>query len=124
MLFVTHDIEEAIFMANRVVVMSARPGRIKADVAVDLPHPRHYTVKTTPEFSALQGAADRGDPRRGDPRDGAVTRRATPGAARCNDAAAQYRPPLRCQRQASAQIASSPRVARQPSSSVARDGSA
>jgi ABC-type nitrate/sulfonate/bicarbonate transport system ATPase subunit len=53
-LFVTHDIEEAIFMANRVVVMSARPGRIKADVAVDLPHPRHYTIKTTPEFSALK----------------------------------------------------------------------
>ena len=50
-LFVTHDIEEAIFMASRVVVMSARPGRIKADVAVDLPHPRRYTVKTTPEFS-------------------------------------------------------------------------
>ena len=53
-LFVTHDIEEAIFVAGRVVVMSARPGRIKADVAVDLPHPRHYTVKTTPEFSALK----------------------------------------------------------------------
>jgi ABC-type nitrate/sulfonate/bicarbonate transport system ATPase subunit len=53
-LFVTHDIEEAIFMANRVVVMSARPGRIKAEVAVKLPHPRHYTVKTTPEFSALK----------------------------------------------------------------------
>jgi NitT/TauT family transport system ATP-binding protein len=53
-LFVTHDIEEAIFMANRVVVMSARPGRIKADVPVMLPHPRHYTVKTTPEFSALK----------------------------------------------------------------------
>ena len=53
-LFVTHDIEEAIFMASRVVVMSARPGRIKADVAVDLPHPRHYTMKTTPEFSALR----------------------------------------------------------------------
>ena len=53
-LFVTHDIEEAIFMANRVVVMSARPGRIKADIAVDLPHPRHYTVKTSPEFSALK----------------------------------------------------------------------
>jgi ABC-type sulfate/molybdate transport systems ATPase subunit len=53
-LFVTHDIEEAIFMASRVVVMSARPGRIKAEVPVALPHPRHYTVKTTPEFSALK----------------------------------------------------------------------
>lgn len=53
-LFVTHDIEEAIFMASRVVVMSARPGRIKADLAIPIPHPRHYTVKTTPEFSALK----------------------------------------------------------------------
>jgi NitT/TauT family transport system ATP-binding protein/sulfonate transport system ATP-binding protein len=53
-LFVTHDIEEAIFMAGRVCVMSARPGRIKAEVPVLLPHPRHYTVKTTPEFSALK----------------------------------------------------------------------
>jgi ABC-type nitrate/sulfonate/bicarbonate transport system ATPase subunit len=50
-LFVTHDIEEAIFMANRVAVMSARPGRIKATVAIDLPHPRHYTMKTAPAFS-------------------------------------------------------------------------
>ncbi len=53
-LFVTHDIDEAIFMANRVAVFSARPGRIKAELAVDLPHPRHYTVKTTPEFMALK----------------------------------------------------------------------
>jgi len=53
-LFVTHDIEEAIFMAIRVVVMSARPGRIKADDAVTLAHPRHYTLKTTPEFSDLK----------------------------------------------------------------------
>jgi ABC-type nitrate/sulfonate/bicarbonate transport system ATPase subunit len=53
-LFVTHDIEEAIFMASRVAVMSARPGHIKAEVTIDLPHPRHYTVKTTPEFSALK----------------------------------------------------------------------
>jgi NitT/TauT family transport system ATP-binding protein/sulfonate transport system ATP-binding protein len=53
-LFVTHDIEEAIFMASRVVVMSARPGRIKLDVAVDLPHPRSYTIKTSPEFSDLK----------------------------------------------------------------------
>jgi ABC-type nitrate/sulfonate/bicarbonate transport system ATPase subunit len=53
-LFVTHDIDEAIFMANRVAVMSARPGRIKAEVRIDLPHPRHYTIKTTPEFSAYK----------------------------------------------------------------------
>ncbi len=53
-LFVTHDIEEAIFIASRVVVMSARPGRIKADIRVDLPYPRHYTLKTTPEFTRLK----------------------------------------------------------------------
>ena len=53
-LIVTHDIEESIFLASRVVVMSARPGRIKADVAIDLPYPRHYTIKTSPEFSALK----------------------------------------------------------------------
>ncbi len=50
-LFVTHDIDESIFMASRVVVMSARPGRVKADIRIDLPHPRLYTVKTTPAFS-------------------------------------------------------------------------
>jgi NitT/TauT family transport system ATP-binding protein len=53
-LFITHDIEEAIFLASRVVVMTARPGRIKADVTIDLPHPRQYTIKTSPEFSALK----------------------------------------------------------------------
>jgi len=53
-LFVTHDIEESIFLASRVLVMSARPGRIKAEVRVDLPYPRHYTLKTSPEFSALK----------------------------------------------------------------------
>jgi ABC-type nitrate/sulfonate/bicarbonate transport system ATPase subunit len=53
-IFVTHDIEEAIFLASRVLVMSARPGRIKADLRVDLPYPRHYTIKTSPEFSAFK----------------------------------------------------------------------
>jgi ABC-type nitrate/sulfonate/bicarbonate transport system ATPase subunit len=50
-LFVTHDIDEAIFMANRVAVLSARPGRIKAEARIDLPHPRHYTMKPSGEFS-------------------------------------------------------------------------
>jgi NitT/TauT family transport system ATP-binding protein len=53
-LFVTHDIEEAIFMGNRVAVMTARPGRVKSITAIDLPHPRHYTMKTSPQFSALK----------------------------------------------------------------------
>jgi ABC-type nitrate/sulfonate/bicarbonate transport system ATPase subunit len=53
-LFVTHDIDEAIFMANRVVVMSARPGRIKCDLPVPLAHPRHYAMKTTPVFMELK----------------------------------------------------------------------
>jgi ABC-type nitrate/sulfonate/bicarbonate transport system ATPase subunit len=53
-LFVTHDIEEAIFLGSRVIVMSARPGRIKAEIPIDLPHPRSYKIKTTPKFVALK----------------------------------------------------------------------
>ena len=53
-LFVTHDIDEAVFMGSRVVVMSARPGRIKLDRAVPIAHPRSYAVKTTPEFMELK----------------------------------------------------------------------
>ena len=40
-LLVTHDVEEALFMANRVIVLSDRPAAIKADIPVDLPYPRH-----------------------------------------------------------------------------------
>ena len=53
-LFVTHDIDEAVFMGSRVVVMSARPGRIKFDCAVPFAHPRHYSIKTSAAFVALK----------------------------------------------------------------------
>src|SRR5947209_2996795 len=53
-LFVTHYIDEAVFMGSRVVVMSARPGRIKLDRPVPLGHPRHYSVKTTKAFSEIK----------------------------------------------------------------------
>lgn len=49
--FVTHDIDESIFLANRVMVFSARPGRIKRELKIDFPYPRHYTLKTTSQFS-------------------------------------------------------------------------
>jgi ABC-type nitrate/sulfonate/bicarbonate transport system ATPase subunit len=53
-LFVTHDSDEAVFMGSRVIVMSARPGRIKLNREVAIPHPRHYSIKTTPIFSELK----------------------------------------------------------------------
>ena len=43
--FVTHDIEEAIYLADRVVVLTARPGRIREEVKIDLPRPRSLEVK-------------------------------------------------------------------------------
>jgi len=49
-LFITHQIDEAIFLSDRVVVMSARPGRIKAVFDIDIPRPRNLHVKRDPQF--------------------------------------------------------------------------
>jgi NitT/TauT family transport system ATP-binding protein len=53
-LFVTHDIDEAVFLGTRVLVMSARPGRIVLDERIHLAYPRHYSMKTTSEFATLK----------------------------------------------------------------------
>ena len=52
-IFITHGIEEAVFLADRVVVMSTHPGRVVAVIPVDLPRPRGETVRTDPRFAAL-----------------------------------------------------------------------
>ena len=53
-LFITHDVEEAVFLSDRVVVMGAGPGRIRNTFNIDLPRPRAPDVVETPEFLALQ----------------------------------------------------------------------
>lgn len=53
-LFITHDIEEALLLADRVCVMTARPGRIKKSIEVRIPRPRAIEVTTSPEFNALR----------------------------------------------------------------------
>ncbi|HJX21507.1 MAG TPA: ABC transporter ATP-binding protein, partial [Steroidobacteraceae bacterium] len=53
-LFVTHSIEEAIYLGDRVLVMGARPGRIKADIATELPRPRDEAAKSSPRFDELR----------------------------------------------------------------------
>jgi NitT/TauT family transport system ATP-binding protein len=54
--FVTHDLEEALFLSDRVVVMSRDPGRIIHDVRVPFGRPRHRELRTSPEFQALRAA--------------------------------------------------------------------
>jgi NitT/TauT family transport system ATP-binding protein len=50
---VTHDVGEALFLADRVLVLSDRPAKIKLELEVDLPRPRQTDVRYTPEFGAL-----------------------------------------------------------------------
>jgi ABC-type nitrate/sulfonate/bicarbonate transport system ATPase subunit len=53
-LFITHDVDEAIFLGDRVLVMTARPGKVKLEQVVDLPRPRKADIVTSPEFIALK----------------------------------------------------------------------
>jgi len=52
--FVTHNIDEALILADRIVVMSSRPGRVKASIENDLPRPRQIDVQLSPRYLALK----------------------------------------------------------------------
>lgn len=76
-IFVTHSIDEAIYLSDRVVVMGTRPGRIVADVPVDLPRPRYASdVKASPRFGELRHEV-REALLSGQPGDGTRTREVT-----------------------------------------------
>jgi NitT/TauT family transport system ATP-binding protein len=51
--FVTHSVFESVFLSDRIVVMSKRPGRITADMPIDLPYPRQEDLRTAPDYAAL-----------------------------------------------------------------------
>ena len=53
-LFITHDIDESVYLADRVLVMSASPGRFIEDIRIDLPRPRAIELRNTPEFAAYR----------------------------------------------------------------------
>ena len=53
-MFITHDVDEAVYLANRVVVMAARPGRLQEIIEVNLPYPRTEQIRLSPEFTAIR----------------------------------------------------------------------
>ncbi len=53
-LFVTHNVEEAVFLADRIIVMTARPGKVKQEIAVPLPRPRSDAIRTSQQFHELE----------------------------------------------------------------------
>jgi len=53
-IFVTHGIDEAIYLGDRVVVMSSRPGRVKKEIKINIPRPREQRVHNLPEFVAYR----------------------------------------------------------------------
>lgn len=55
-LFVTHDVEEAVYLARRVVVMAAKPGRIHSVIHVDLPYPRTEAMRLSPAFARIRNS--------------------------------------------------------------------
>jgi len=54
LLFITHDVEEALFLSDRILVMTARPGQVKAEYVVDLPRPRDVSILAHPRFAELK----------------------------------------------------------------------
>ncbi|MBK1796130.1 MULTISPECIES: ABC transporter ATP-binding protein [unclassified Devosia] len=53
-MFITHDVDEAVYLANRVIVMAARPGRLQEVINVDLPYPRNDELRLSPEFAEIR----------------------------------------------------------------------
>ena len=58
-IFITHGVEEAIFLSSRIVVMTTRPGQIREVVPVEIPYPRQADLKTAPPFIKLRAQIDR-----------------------------------------------------------------
>ena len=54
-LFVTHSIHEAAYLGQQVLMLAAHPGRVRDIVPIDLPEPRHLSIRDTAEFGALAG---------------------------------------------------------------------